>query len=119
MLLVPKIFASKMREVSLNLTNQNEAFLKSSETILNGFDVLASLNLLYVLPKKIKEAGILLKMVIQRKTTVETLAGAISFFLNIFQISLVFLTGYLAIKGIVKIGTIEAIGALTGVILQR
>ena len=66
-------------------------FLKSSETILNGFDVLASLNLLYVLPKKIKEAGILLKMVIQRKTTVETLAGAISFFLNIFfQISLVF-----------------------------
>lgn len=117
MLLVPKIFASKMREVSLNLTNQNEAFLKSSETILNGFDVLASLNLLYVLPKKIKEAGILLKMVIQRKTTVETLAGAISFFLNIFfQISLVFLTGYLAIKGIVKIGTIEAIGALTGVI---
>ncbi|CMU12694.1 ATP-binding cassette domain-containing protein [Streptococcus pneumoniae] len=106
MLLVPKIFASKMREVSLNLTNQNEAFLKSSETILNGFDVLASLNLLYVLPKKIKEAGILLKMVIQRKTTVETLAGAISFFLNIFfQISLVFLTGYLAIKGIVKIGT--------------
>lgn len=59
-------------------------FLKSSETILNGFDVLASLNLLYVLPKKIKEAGILLKMVIQRKTTVETLAGAISFFLNIF-----------------------------------
>ncbi|HEW3335694.1 TPA: ABC transporter ATP-binding protein [Streptococcus pneumoniae] len=84
MLLVPKIFASKMREVSLNLTNQNEAFLKSSETILNGFDVLASLNLLYVLPKKIKEAGILLKMVIQRKTTVETLAGAISFFLNIF-----------------------------------
>lgn len=61
MLLVPKIFASKMREVSLNLTNQNEAFLKSSETILNGFDVLASLNLLYVLPKKIKEAGILLK----------------------------------------------------------
>lgn len=26
MLLVPKIFASKMREVSLNLTNQNEAF---------------------------------------------------------------------------------------------
>lgn len=117
MLLVPKIFASKMREVSLNLTSQNEAFLKSSETILNGFDVLASLNLLYVLPKKIKEAGILLKMVIQRKTTVETLAGAISFFLNIFfQISLVFLTGYLAIKGIVKIGTIEAIGALTGVI---
>ncbi|HGL0971770.1 TPA: ATP-binding cassette domain-containing protein [Streptococcus pneumoniae] len=106
MLLVPKIFASKMREVSLNLTSQNEAFLKSSETILNGFDVLASLNLLYVLPKKIKEAGILLKMVIQRKTTVETLAGAISFFLNIFfQISLVFLTGYLAIKGIVKIGT--------------
>lgn len=106
MLLVPKIFASKMREVSRNLTNQNEAFLKSSETILNGFDVLASLNLLYVLPKKIKEAGILLKMVIQRKTTVETLAGAISFFLNIFfQISLVFLTGYLAIKGIVKIGT--------------
>lgn len=106
MLLVPKIFASKMREVSLNLTNQNEAFLKSSETILNGFDVLASLNLLYVLPKKIKEAGILLKMVIQRKTTVETLADAISFFLNIFfQISLVFLTGYLAIKGIVKIGT--------------
>lgn len=73
-----------MREVSLNLTSQNEAFLKSSETILNGFDVLASLNLLYVLPKKIKEAGILLKMVIQRKTTVETLAGAISFFLNIF-----------------------------------
>lgn len=106
MLLVPKIFASKMREVSLNLTSQNEAFLKSSETILNGFDVLASLNLLYVLPKKIKEAGILLKMVIQKKTTVETLAGAISFFLNIFfQISLVFLTGYLAIKGIVKIGT--------------
>ncbi|HEW4094176.1 TPA: ABC transporter ATP-binding protein [Streptococcus pneumoniae] len=106
MLLVPKIFASKMREVSLNLTSQNEAFLKSSETILNGFDVLVSLNLLYVLPKKIKEAGILLKMVIQRKTTVETLAGAISFFLNIFfQISLVFLTGYLAIKGIVKIGT--------------
>lgn len=53
MLLVPKIFASKMREVSLNLTNQNEAFLKSSETILNGFDVLASFlnmvsNVLYV-----------------------------------------------------------------------
>lgn len=78
--------------------------------------MLASLNLLYVLPKKIKEAGILLKMVIQRKTTVETLAGAISFFLNIFfQISLVF-NRLSCNKGIVKIGTIEAIGALTGVI---
>lgn len=117
MLLVPKLFAGKMRTVSLALTHQNESFLTSSETVLNGFDVLTSLSLLSLIPRKIKEAGILLKEVVQKKTTVETLAGAISFFLNIFfQISLVFLTGYLATQGLVKIGTIEAIGALTGVI---
>lgn len=119
MLIVPKLFAAKMKVVSLDVTNQNEAFLKSSETVLNGFDVLASLNLLYVIPRRIQEAGLLLKKVVQKKTTVETLAGSISYFLNIFfQIAMVFFTGYLAIKGIVKIGTIEAIGALTGVIFS-
>ncbi|WP_203180710.1 ATP-binding cassette domain-containing protein [Streptococcus mitis] len=117
MLSIPKFFGKRMQEVSLTLTKQNEEFLKSNETILNGFDVFASLNLLRILPDKVKEASILLKQVTKRKTAIETFVGAISFFLNIFfQISLVVFTGYLAIIGIVKIGTIEAIGALTGVI---
>ncbi len=53
--------------------------------------MLASLNFLCILPKKIKEADFIKDGYTQKKTTVETLAGAISFFLNIFfDISRVF-----------------------------
>lgn len=117
MLAIPKLFGKKMQEVSLKTSQQNEQFLKESETILNGFDVFYSLSLLREIPKRIVQASLLLKQVILKQTRLEAAVGAVGFTGNIFfQIGLTIFTGYLAIKGLVSIGTIEATGALTGII---
>ncbi|MCQ9212899.1 ABC transporter ATP-binding protein/permease [Streptococcus sp. O1] len=117
MLTIPKLFGRKMQEVSLKTSQQNEQFLKDSETILNGFDVFYSLSLLREIPRRIVQSSLLLKQVILKQTHLEAAVGAIGFTGNIFfQIALTIFTGYLAIKGFVSIGTIEATGALTGII---
>lgn len=117
MLAIPKLFGRKMQEVSLKTSQQNEGFLKESETILNDFDVFYSLSLLKEIPRRIVQASLLLKQVILKQTKVEAAVGALGFTGNIFfQIGLTIFTGYLAIRGLVSIGTIEATGALTGII---
>nr|WP_245167481.1 ABC transporter ATP-binding protein [Streptococcus cuniculi] len=117
MLAIPKLFGRKMQEVSLKTSRQQEQFLKESETILNGFDVFYSLSLLKEIPKRIVHSSLLLKQVILKQTRIEAAVGALGFTGNIFfQITLTVFTGYLAIEGFVSIGTIEATGALTGII---
>lgn len=117
MLTIPKIFKAKVECAGNISTKANEVFVNNTENILAGFSVFYNLSKLPLMVKQVVEESRKLKeaQIIQGK--IESLVFVIGFFGNIFfQIVLTAYTGYLAYIGIVPIGTIEATGALNGVI---
>lgn len=117
MLLIPKIFQSKVEIVGERATKQNELFVNETENILFGYGVLFNLNKVPLMAKKLIDASLELKKILIGQAKIESLVFSVGFFANIFfQIALTAYTGYLAFIGLVPIGTIEATGALNGVI---
>lgn len=117
MLTIPKIFKPKVEYAGNISTKANEVFVNNTENILAGFSVFYNLSKMSLMVKQVLEESRKLKeaQIIQGK--IESLVFVIGFFGNIFfQIVLTAYTGYLAYLGIIPIGTIEATGALNGVI---
>lgn len=119
MLAIPKIFRRKVETASKKSSAANEEFVARSEDILSGYNVLLNYNQQKKLTEKIKSYSIALMNVLFNQAKIEAKVFAAGFTGNIFfQILITAFTGALAFKGIVTIGTIEATGALTGVIFS-
>lgn len=118
-LLLPMLSQKAIETRSEIYSNSLEKFISKNTNILQGFDILLSLNKLSILKNTIsKTSEDVLKTSVSLRKSIATGAvlGGIG---NIFsQIGIVALTGFLAIKNIVSLGSILTIEALSSTIFN-
>lgn len=112
-LLLPKIYQKKMGEASLATTKENERFLSKTNDVLGGFDTLFSYSKLHKITLDIRAASLRLA---QRKDTQARVTGKVAILGalgNVFgQLSILVLTGLLAFRSLLSIGSIATTGGL-------
>lgn len=119
MMLVPKMFSSKIKRTSQALAQSNAEYVEEVEDTLHGFNVFFGLNIMTRLPKKIYKAAMALKSSIMDQTKIEAFSFSVGFAINVLsQIGITFYTGILAFNQIVLIGAVEATGGLTDIIFN-
>jgi len=119
MMLVPKMFSSKIKRTSQALAQSNAEYVEEVEDTLHGFNVFFGLNIMTRLPKKIYQAAMALKSSIMDQTKIEAFSFSVGFAINVLsQIGITFYTGILAFNQIVLIGAVEATGGLTDIIFN-
>lgn len=112
--LLPKLVQKRVQDSTLEMTKEQERFVGSVTSVLQGFDTLFSYNLVSRITDKVSEASENLagKKIEQRKNiTYSAVLGASG---NVFgQAGVLILTGFLAFRQIVSIGSITATEALS------
>src|SRR5699024_716479 len=96
-------------EASLKTTKENEYFLSRVSEVLAGFDTLFSYSLLKNITTNTKEASLNLADAKNKQAVVVSNVTIAGIFGNVFgQISILTLTGFLAFRKIVPIGSFAA-----------
>jgi len=118
-LLLPKLYEKKMGEAALFATQENERFLSKSTDVLGGFDTLFSYSLLKNITSDIKKASKQLADAKNNQAFVVSKVAILGAFGNVFgQLSVLVLTGLLAFRSLISIGSIASTGNLAVVIFN-
>lgn len=118
-LLLPKIFEKKMGDAQLFMTQENERFISMANDILGGFDTLFSYNLLDKITHVVKSASIALAEAKADQARVIGKVAVLGAFGNVFgQLSVLILTGWLALQSIITIGALASTGGLASAIFN-
>jgi ABC-type multidrug transport system fused ATPase/permease subunit len=118
-LLLPRLYQKKMAAATLHTTQENERFLGKSTEVLGGYDTLFSLSLLRKLTTDIKKASIALAEARNDQARVIGRVAILGAFGNVFgQMSVLILTGLLAFRALISIGSIATTGSLAGTIFN-
>lgn len=118
-LMLPKLVEKNMSEASLAATQENERFLSKVTDVLKGFDTLFSFNLISKLTKDTKKASTKLGTIKNRQASVVGKVGILGATGNVLgQLSIFGLTGFLAFRSILSIGSISATGNLASTIFN-
>lgn len=118
-LLLPRIYQGKMNEASLATTQENERFMTKANDVLGGFDTLFSYSMLKKIPKDIKDASINLAKAKDNQARVVGKVAILGALGNVFgQLSVLVLTGFLAFRSLLSIGSIASTGGLAGTIFN-
>ena len=119
-LMLPRIYQKKMSEASLATTHENERFIEKADDVLSGFDTLFSYSLLQKITNQVKTASLSLA---EKKTNQARVVGKVAVlgaFGNVFgQLSILVLTGWLAFRSFISIGSIASTGSLASVIFNN
>jgi ABC-type multidrug transport system, ATPase and permease components len=118
-LLLPRLLEKQMNEATLKTTQENERFLSKTNDVLSGFDTLFSFNQLKKITKDIKEASIQLAQAKDIQTRAIGKVAILGAFGNVFgQLSVLMLTGWLALQNILTVGSIASTTGLAGTIFN-
>jgi len=118
-LLLPRIYQKQMNEAALFTTQENERFLTKANDVLSGFDTLFSYNNLKKITTDIKEASIHLAEAKDTQARVLGKVAILGALGNVFgQLSVLVLTGFLAFRALLSIGSIASTGGLAGTIFN-
>lgn len=119
-LLLPRIYEKKMAKASLATTQENERFLSKANDVLSGFDTLFSYSLLKKISRDIRAAS---ESLAEAKTNQARVIGKVAIlgaFGNVFgQLTILVLTGWLAFRSLISIGSIASTGSLASVIFNN
>lgn len=114
-ILAPKIMDHRLQKSNEVLTKENEQFVSQVEDVLSGFNFLYALFALPMVSKHVRQASLDLKKANVHLTKTQSIVQVIGFTGNVLsQVLLIGLSGFLALHGFVKIGTLMAVGALAG-----
>ncbi|MCQ9210438.1 ATP-binding cassette domain-containing protein [Granulicatella seriolae] len=118
-ILLPRLVQAKVRDAVIDFSKQQERFVSVMTSMIKGFDTLFSFNLVSRITKTVTEASEELadkRVKQQRAMAYSAILGASG---NLFgQAGVLVLTGYLAFKRIVSLGSITATGALSETIFN-
>lgn len=118
-ILLPRLIEKKISQASLYMTEESERFLGKVTSILQGFDTLFSFNLLEKVTKDTETASLKLADAKNRQKKMISIASVIGTFGNVFgQLSILALTGYLAFRAFIPVGSIAATGNLASSIFN-
>ena len=118
-LLLPKMVEKKMGEAQLFTTQENERFLSKANDVLGGFDTLFSYNLLNKITDGVKDASTALADAKTKQAQVIGKVAILGTFGNVFgQLSVLVLTGWLALRSLISIGALASTGGLASVIFN-
>ena len=118
-LLLPKMVEKKMGEAQLFTTQENERFLSKANDVLGGFDTLFSYNLLNKITDSVKDASTALADAKTKQAQVIGKVAILGTFGNVFgQLSVLVLTGWLALQSLISIGALASTGGLASVIFN-
>lgn len=118
-LLLPRIFQRKMSEASLKVSKEGDSFLSKVNDVLGGFDTLFSYNLLSKISKDVKKASIQLAQVKVSQARVVGKVAILGALGNVFgQLSILVLTGFLAFRELLSIGSLATTGNLASTIFN-
>lgn len=118
-LLLPKIVEKKMGDAQLFVTQENEGFISTANDVLGGFDTLFSYNLLNKITRNMKSASLNLADAKTKQAHVIGKVAVLGAFGNVFgQLSVLILTGWLALRSIISLGALASTGGLASVIFN-
>lgn len=118
-LLLPRIYQNKLGEAALATTQGNEQFLSKSNDVLGGFDTLFSYSKLKKITLDIKEASLKLANAKDHQARVTGKVAILGALGNVFgQLSTLALTGFLAFRSLLSVGSIASTGGLAGTIFN-
>lgn len=118
-LLLPRILQKQMGEATLRTTQENERFLSKANDVLSGFDTLFSYNHLHKITKDIKIASDSLADAKNNQARVIGKVAILGALGNIIgQFSVLLLTGWLAFRSILTVGSIASTVSLAGTIFN-
>lgn len=116
----PKAFNGAILRANRQLTHTNEAFVNRTQDALAGFNVLYTFRVLARLPQQIIAAAQELKAAYVHRAQAQAKILSTGFMGNVIsQVLLIGLSGWLALHRIVSIGTLSAVGSLSGNIFNN
>lgn len=118
-LLLPRLYQKKMNKAALFTTKENERFLTKTNDVLGGFDTLFSYNMLKKMTLDIKEASIKLAKAKDSQAKIVGKVAILGALGNVFgQLSVLVLTGFLAFRSLLSIGSMASTGGLASTIFN-
>lgn len=119
-IVTPKVFDRGVAQANRQLTHTNEAFVRQTQDVLDQFNLLYTFQALHRLKTVILTATGALKRAYVGRARAQTKLMATGFMGNVFsQVLLIGLSGWLALQKLVSIGTLSAVGALSGNIFNN
>lgn len=112
---LPRLFNRAINRVNQQLTHENERFVDRTQDVLGVFNLLYAFQSLARLKKGVLTASQDLKTAYVNRARVQSQVGVTGFLGNVSsQVVLIGLSGFLALKGLVSVGTLAAAGGLSG-----
>lgn len=119
-ILVPKFFDRVVSLSNKRLTSENEEFVKTTQDLLDHFNLLYTFKSLLYLTSSVSSSSRDLKHAYVEREKSQSKILAAGFLGNVIsQVLLIGLSGFLAIQKIVTIGTLSAAGSLSGNIFNN
>ncbi|PTM21839.1 hypothetical protein DA798_08515 [Lactobacillus sp. PFC-70] len=119
-ILTPKVFDRIVSLSNRRLTSENEKFVKTTQDSLDHFNLLYTFKSLSYLTNSIFSSSSALKHAYVEREKSQSKILATGFMGNVIsQVLLIGLSGFLAIRRIVTIGTLSATGSLSGNIFNN
>lgn len=116
---LPKWFNHKIKQVGQEVTEGNEQYVSNVEEVILGYDTFFSLNQLNKMPRLLHNNHRFLKDIYVKQAKVESNYYALNFGLNVlFQVILVFISGYLVITNHLTIGAVASVGIFANLVFS-
>ncbi len=118
-LLLPRLYQKKMNKAALFTTKENERFLTKTNDVLGGFDTLFSYNMLKKITRDVKEASVKLAKAKDSQARIVGKVAILGALGNVFgQLTILVLTGFLAFRSLLSIGSMASTGGLASTIFN-
>ncbi|MCI2170152.1 ATP-binding cassette domain-containing protein [Schleiferilactobacillus perolens] len=112
---VPRVFNRVLNQTNTALTEENEHFVNKTEDVLSGFDFLFAFHALSLITQRIVQSSQVLKQRALNQSKAQTAVQVTGFLGNVIaQVTLMGLSGLLAMRHLVTVGTLSAAGSLAG-----
>ncbi|WP_143463380.1 ATP-binding cassette domain-containing protein [Levilactobacillus enshiensis] len=119
-IVAPKVFDQRIMQANTQLTHQNENFVDRTQDVMGVFNLLYAFQALRLLKQGIIAASQTLKQSYVNQRRAQSSVQVVGFLGNVIsQVMLMGLTGILAMMKLVSIGTLSAVGSLSGNIFNN
>lgn len=119
MLYIPKIFDSKIQQMSKDVSESNEVFVSKLENQINGYPVYFAFSALSHFVYRVKLSCESLDKILKKQVKLETALVAVNFSVNVlFQIVLTVMATICYFNGWVMLGAVAVVGSLADIIFS-
>lgn len=116
---LPKLYNNKIQDIGKQVTESNERYVSEVEENVLGYDTLFSLNRLSTFVSKLNYSSQSLKNIFVKQVKIESNYYALNFGLNVlFQVILIFVTGYLVITKDLELGAMASVGMFANLVFE-